>query len=109
MPPYERHVFVCENVRDPSDPRGCCAAKGSKAVRERLKALAKEAGLAGRVRVNTAGCLDQCAHGVTIVVYPEAVWYGCVTLSDAEEIFRSHVVDGEPVERLRLAHMRPAG
>jgi len=107
MPPLERHVFVCENNRDPNDPRGCCAAKGAADVRSRLRVLAKEAGLKGRVRINTAGCLDQCAHGVTVVVYPEAVWYGHVTVDDAEEIFRSHVLAGVPVERLRLAHMRP--
>ena len=107
MPPLERHVFVCENSRDPNDPRGCCAAKGAADVRSRLRVLAKEAGLKGRVRINTAGCLDQCAHGVTVVVYPEAVWYGHVTVDDAEEIFRSHVLAGVPVERLRLAHMRP--
>lgn len=107
MPPYERHVFVCENRRPDGDPRGCCASKGASAIRERLKGLAKEAGLKGRVRINGAGCLDQCAHGPTIVVYPEAVWYGAVTEADVDEIFRSHVVGGRPVERLRLAHMRP--
>ena len=106
MPPYERHVFVCENRRDAADPRGCCAAKGAADVRERLKQLAHEAGLKGRVRINSAGCLDQCAHGVTVVVYPEAIWYGAVTVEDAEEIFSSHVLGGRPVERLRLAHMR---
>lgn len=108
MPPYERHVFVCENLRDPADPRGCCAAKGAAEVRSRLKQLTHQAGLKGRVRINGAGCLDQCEHGVTIVVYPEAVWYGGVTVADADEIFRSHVIEGRPVERLRLAHMRPA-
>ncbi len=106
MPPLERHVFVCENHRDPSDPRGCCSAKGSQEIRSRLKALAHKAGLKGRVRINTAGCLDQCEHGVTIVVYPEAVWYGAVTAADVDEIFESHVLGGRPVERLRLAHMR---
>lgn len=107
MPPYERHVFVCENRRKEGDPKGCCASKGSGAIRERLKLLAKEAGLKGRVRINSAGCLDQCAHGPTVVVYPEAVWYGHVTEADLDEIFASHVVGGKPVERLRLAHMRP--
>jgi len=106
MPPYERHVFVCENLRDANDPRGCCAAKGSADVRSRLRELTKNAGLKGRVRINTAGCLDQCAHGVTVVVYPEAVWYGAVTVEDADEIFNSHVIGGRPVERLRIPNMR---
>ena len=106
VPPLERHVFVCMNERDPADPKGCCAAKGAVAVRSRLKELAFEAGLRGLVGINSAGCLDQCAHGVTIVVYPEAVWYGRVTLEDVDELFREHILNGRPVERLRLAHMR---
>ncbi len=107
MPPYERHVFVCQNDRDPSDPRGCCCARGAIEVRSRLKELTYSAKLRGRVRINGAGCLDQCAHGVTIVVYPEAVWYGHVTLDDVDELFHEHVLNGRPVERLRLKHMAP--
>ena len=61
------------------------------AIRERLKALVKERGLAGRVRVNAAGCLDFCETGVSIVVYPENVWYGHVTLADVEEIVDPHL------------------
>ncbi len=101
MPPFERHVFVCTTVREPGHPRGCCSEKGSEAIREALKkAVAKRLGR--RVRVNTAGCLDQCEHGVTVVVYPEGVWYGFVKLEDVEEIVESHLVNGRPVERLRL-------
>ena len=102
MSPFERHVFICENLRDEDNPKGCCAAKGSGEIRSRLKQLAFDAGLKGRVRINSAGCLGQCASGVTIVVYPEAVWYGGVTLDDVDELFREHVLEGRPVERLRL-------
>ena len=54
------------------------------------------------MRANQSGCLDYCEHGVTIVVYPEGVWYGAVTVADADEIFQRHILNGEPVERLRL-------
>ena len=107
MPPYEHHVFVCENVRDPGDARGCCGARGGAEVRSRLKKACAEAGLKGRVRINSAGCLDQCAHGVTVVVYPEAVWYGHVTVGDVDRIVREHLVEGRPIDELRLPHMRP--
>ena len=80
MPNFERHVFVCTNVRPDGHPRGCCAGKQSEAIREALKQAVAERGLKRRVRINGAGCLDQCEHGPTIVVYPEAVWYGFVTL-----------------------------
>jgi (2Fe-2S) ferredoxin len=38
-----------------------------------------------------------------VVVYPEAVWYGAVTVADVGEIVTRHLIGGEPVERLRLA------
>jgi (2Fe-2S) ferredoxin len=102
MPPFERHVFVCEHRRDPDSPKGCCATKGSAEIRDHLKKRVFDAGLRGRVRINSAGCLDQCELGPSIVVYPEAVWYGRVTLEDADEIFEEHVLNGRPVERLRV-------
>jgi len=102
VPPLERHLFVCVNERDPASPKGCCAAKEAREVRSRLKKLAHDAGLRGRIRINSAGCLDRCAQGVTIVVYPEAVWYGHVTVADVDELFDRHVIGGEPVERLRI-------
>jgi (2Fe-2S) ferredoxin len=108
MPPLERHVFVCLNERDSSNPKGCCASKDAERVHSRLKLLAHDAGLRGRVRINKAGCLDQCGHGVAVVVYPEAVWYGNVTEKDVDELFTEHVINGRPVERLRPDHLRPA-
>jgi len=38
-----------------------------------------------------------------VVVYPEAVWYGGVTLADVADIVDRHLVGGMPVPRLRLA------
>ncbi len=108
-PPYERHIFVCVNERPPAHPKGCCAAKGGRALRDRLKALVQAAGLKDRVRVNLSGCLDQCARGITVVVYPEGVWYGGVRPEDAEEIFESHIVNGRPVVRLLMGSRRAAG
>lgn len=101
MPAFERHVFVCTNSRKRKHPRGCCESKGAEDIRNALKKAAKKH-LGKQVRINTAGCLDQCEHGVTLVVYPEGVWYGFVTLEDVEEIVESHLVNGRPVERLRL-------
>jgi (2Fe-2S) ferredoxin len=99
---FRHHVFVCENRRDPADPRGCCGAKGSEAIRAALKSEIERRGLRGEVRANAAGCLDACAHGPTVVVYPEGVWYGRVSPEDVPEIVERHLVNGEPVERLRL-------
>jgi (2Fe-2S) ferredoxin len=99
---FRHHVFVCENRRPEGDPRGCCAEKGSEAIRAALKAEIARRGLKSEVRANAAGCLDACAHGPSIVVYPEGVWYGHVRVEDVPEIVERHLVHGEPVERLVL-------
>ncbi len=102
MPHFERHVFVCTNRRDPGNPKGCCADKGADAVVDAFKRELHERGLKGRMRANASGCLDQCARGVTCVVYPEQVWYGHVTVADVKEIVESHLIGGVPVARLVL-------
>ena len=103
MPPFEHHVFVCHNVRPEGAPRPSCTSDGKSDLHTELQQLAKAAGLGGKVRINKSGCLDQCEHGPTVVVYPEAVWYGHVRPEDAAAIVHEHLVGGRPVERLRLA------
>jgi (2Fe-2S) ferredoxin len=101
-PHLEKHIFICTNRRDPGNPKGSCAAKGSEEVREAFKKLVHERDLRGRMRANAAGCLDQCERGVTVVIYPEQCWYGGVTAADVPEIVESHLIAGVPVERLRM-------
>lgn len=103
MPVFERHVFVCLNARPAGAPRCSCTSDGTSDLFIRLQQISREAGLGAKVRINKAGCLDQCEHGPVVVVYPEAVWYGPVQVADAEEIVREHLVAGRPVERLRIA------
>lgn len=103
---YIRHIFICTNERAADDPRGSCAPKGSAAVRDRFKAALKERRLHGRMRANASGCLDACEFGVSVVVYPDAVWYGGVTVDDVDEIIDSHLVGGVPVDRLRIPDRR---
>lgn len=103
---FDRHVFVCLNEREPGDARGCCAAKGSEAVHARFKQLLKDHGVHRRMRANHAGCLDACAFGVTVVVYPDNVWYGGVRPEDVEEIVTSHLIGGVPVARLLIPEDR---
>jgi (2Fe-2S) ferredoxin len=102
MPSLVRHVFVCINERAADNPKGCCKSKGGVDVRDRLKAELSSRGLSKVIRANNAGCLDQCEHGVTVVVYPEQVWYGHVTPDDIPEIVDKHLIGGEVVRRLML-------
>ncbi len=99
---YQRHIFFCLNQR--SGGQSCCAQHAAQEAFDHCKRAVKEAGCAhpGGVRVNKAGCLDRCAGGPVAVVYPEAVWYSYVDLSDIDEIVKQHLIAGQVVERLVL-------
>ncbi|GAB4405322.1 MAG: NAD(P)H-dependent oxidoreductase subunit E [Rhodoferax sp.] len=100
---YARHVFFCLNERP--DGQACCAQHRAVAAFEHCKARVKALGLAGpgKVRVNKAGCLDRCAGGPVMVVYPEGVWYTYVDEADIDEIIDVHLQRGQVVQRLLLA------
>ena len=102
MPRPEVHVFVCLNQREPGDPRGDCLSKGAAQVHALLKEGVKSAGLDAKIRVNKAGCLDQCAKGVVVVVYPEGTWYQHVTPDGANRILQEHLQGGALVQDLLM-------
>ena len=102
-PPYfQRHIFFCLNER--ANGEACCAQHNAQAAFEHCKKRVKDLGLAGpgQVRVNKAGCLGRCLEGPVMVIYPEAVWYQFVDQDDIDEIIESHLVNGTPVDRLRI-------
>jgi (2Fe-2S) ferredoxin len=101
MPKFEKHIFVCMNTREAGHPRGCCDPSGQGELQRLFKSKLAQRGIANSaVRANKCGCLDQCELGPTVVVYPEAVWYGHVRPEDVDEIIDAHIVGGRPVERL---------
>jgi len=99
---YRHHVFFCVNKRQA--PEACCACHDAEGVRAYAKKRIKELKLSGpgKVRINSAVCLDRCEEGPVIVVYPEEVWYTYVDKSDIDEIIDEHLVHGRVVERLRI-------
>lgn len=96
------YVYVCQNRRDPSNPKGSCAVSGSELVLDKLKELVASRGLRQRVRVMGCDCQDLCAHGPAVSVWPEGVFYGHVQTADCEEIVERHFGDGKVVQRLVL-------
>nr|WP_207760188.1 NAD(P)H-dependent oxidoreductase subunit E [Polynucleobacter meluiroseus] len=100
---FKNHVFFCLNERSNGD--NCCHQHNAYALFEYAKKRVKELGLAGsgKIRINKAGCLDRCAQGPVMVIYPEGVWYTFIDSEDVEEIIQSHLIEGRPVERLQLA------
>lgn len=106
MPHRERYLFICTNRREEGNPKGSCAQKGSEEIVKALKTALLARGLAKSTRACSSSCLDLCEAGVTILVEPDHVVYGNVTLADVDTI-ADGVAKGEIVERLVIP--RPPG
>ena len=87
--PYERVIFVCCNEREPGED--ACANRGSAQLQKDLKAMVKDKGLKGRVRVSRAMCFGLCSEGPNICVMPDNVWYNHVAPADLPAIVAKHV------------------
>ncbi|MBI4348070.1 MAG: (2Fe-2S) ferredoxin domain-containing protein [Elusimicrobia bacterium] len=85
--PFEKTVFVCTNTRE---GKVACAnpGRGGAEVCHALKGAVKEAGLKHKIRVARSGCLDRCAEGPNLFVYPSGEWYSHVAPEDVPELLR---------------------
>ena len=95
---YEHHIFFCLNERRGGE--ACCASHDAQAAFDHCKASVKAQGLngPGGVRVNKAGCLDRCAGGPVVVVYPEGTWYSGLTAERIPRFVQEHLIEGKPIE-----------
>jgi (2Fe-2S) ferredoxin len=95
MGQYEHHVFVC------TAGSWCPRDGDTEAIVRSLKSEVAAAGLKGRVRINRAGCLNQCGHGPMVVVYPAGRWYAAFTPDTAAEFVRNELVEGVAMSNCR--------
>ena len=86
-----RKILICRGTG--------CQAGGSGELYELLRAEVERLGLTD-VAVDYTGCHGFCEQGPIAVVEPEGIFYTGVQAEDVEEIVRSHLLEGKPVERL---------
>jgi (2Fe-2S) ferredoxin len=94
MGQYKHHVFVCTSGKT-------CPLDGSVAVHAVMKKAVAAAPNRGEIRVNHAGCMNQCGHGPMVVVYPGDIWYAGVDEAGARRIVDEHLINGKVVEEYR--------
>ena len=99
---YQRHIFICTNLRDSG--KKCCGQTQANDFADYLKSQLKQRQMhgAGKIRVSRSQCLGRCAKGPVMVIYPEQVWYTFNEQSDIDEIMHNHLLNGERVSRLLL-------
>lgn len=88
----ERQILVCGGP-------GCKSANSYK-IMESLREELRKNGLAESTKVVMTGCFGFCSEGPVIEIVPDNVFYVRVSEKDAEEIVKSHILEGKVVERL---------
>lgn len=97
---YDKHIFVCTNQKEGG--KKCCGEAFGMEMVQHLREKIKKAGLPISIRAQKAGCLDVCAQGPALVVYPEGVFYGDLTKEKVDEIFEKHICQNLIVEEFLL-------
>lgn len=103
MPAFTHHIFICGNTRTEGHPRGCCDPQSAQTLRKAFLAELNRVQAGSLVRANHAGCLDQCEHGPTVVIYPGGTWYGRVTVEDVPRIVQHTILGGQVLNDLLIS------
>jgi (2Fe-2S) ferredoxin len=82
--PYVRQLYACINNRHGESPS--CGYSGGEEMIEELKKVCKERNLKGKIRAAKSGCMDLCAFGPNIMIWPEGIWYMKVSKEDIPQI-----------------------
>lgn len=80
-----------------------CMANGSPKVMEKFRELGLDVGTLtkyDKMTVVPTGCHGFCEQGVLVVIPELHTTYVKVKPDDVEEIYKSHIIEGKPVERL---------
>jgi NADH:ubiquinone oxidoreductase subunit F (NADH-binding)/(2Fe-2S) ferredoxin len=92
MPFFRAHVLIAMDSQS--------ILMGAQTVKLTLQRRIAEQGLEDEVKVIDTGNLGLTGKGVTLVVYPEGVFYVNVTPKDAEKIVDEHLLKGRVLKDL---------
>jgi NADP-reducing hydrogenase subunit HndC len=86
-----------------------CVAGGSFQIMDELKKELTKRGLKDEVSVVTTGCNGFCGQGPLMVVMPDHIFYGWLTLEDIPHLVEEHFLKGRPVKKQVLVVLRNKG
>lgn len=98
----KRRIYICDSHKPKVHGGGCCSDKGSHHLLKEFAQTLSRHNLHGSVELIPTTCLSQCLTGVSVRVWPDQIYYGKVKPEDIETIIQEHIIEGNPVDRLRI-------
>jgi NADH-quinone oxidoreductase subunit F len=78
---------------------------GARSVEKALTEEIVKQGLSEEIAILETGSIGATNQGVIIIVYPEGVYYGNVTVQDVPQLVEEHLLKGRPLKRLFLSEL----
>ncbi len=94
-PVLNHHIFICQNKRPENNPKGCCYSKGAEQLLNYMKMKVKDLSLSN-IQITKSGCLNQCDHGPSLVIYPQGTWHNATTPADIDHIIQENLIIHSP-------------
>lgn len=88
------HIFVCTSSRLTGENKGFCIQKNGAEIIQAFNEEIMDRDLDSEVMVTNTGCFGLCSMGPIVMIYPNQIWYGKVTVDDVEEIMDTLEEDG---------------
>ena len=76
-----------------------CMSSHSKNIKEKFDEVIEKLGLQDEVLIFQSGCFGLCEKGPVVIVYPDEVFYGHVTVDDVEPLCTEHILKGRIYEK----------
>ena len=76
-----------------------CMSSHSKNIKEKFDEVIEKLGLQDEVLIFQSGCFGLCEKGPVVIVYPDEVFYGHITVDDVEPLCTEHILKGRIYEK----------
>lgn len=98
----KRKIYICDSHKPKVHGGGCCSDKGSQDLLKEFYTAVQRHNLLTEVELIPTTCLSQCLTGISVRIWPDQIYYGRVKPAHVELIIKEHLINGNPVERLRI-------
>lgn len=80
------HLFICTSCSYVDKNGETCPKETAANFRANVKSMCKQEFDKNTLRVNSSGCLGQCEHGISSVLYPQGEWRVNLRAGDEEAV-----------------------